>query len=102
MNTNNNLQDEYMDRLRRTFLDFSHVQYGSTIYVTFKMLKEDWEQIRKQGQLGHLYGTDLSNFLSRQGILNQYCVPVVDDRKRCKAGVKTISVEYRLNQPNYY
>jgi hypothetical protein len=91
----------YDDVLKETFIDLTHhlSEFGfeKTLYVTFKIEKKMWDEYRNNRQgLGALYGIDLSNFLSRQGILNEYAVPIVSDRSRAKNGFKTIRVEYRL------
>lgn len=64
------------------------------IQVTFKMDAIQWKVYRGMGHIGHLYNADLSNYLSKKGILNFYAVPSVNDSKRAFKGIKTITVTF--------
>lgn len=91
----------YDDVLANRFKDLQWHKHGEdfgapTLSVTFSMDAKLWKQYRDGGNLGSIYGVDLGNYLSRQGILNEYCQPIVSDRQNAKAGRKTIRVEYRL------
>lgn len=66
-----------------------------TVSVTFTMQATEWKRMRDKGQLGHMYNTDLSNYLSRRGLLDFYAVPVVDHADRARNGIKTIQVYFR-------
>lgn len=92
---------DYLDRIKATLIDLKHHAFGSTLYVSFRISKATWDRYRKHGGLGMLYGVDLSNYLGRIGVLNQYCVPVIDDKRRAKDGFKTIEVTYYLDRKGY-
>lgn len=89
-------KDPYTRRLAETFRNIRHTWIDNTLYVTFDIDKKIWDGYRKTS-LGMLYGTDLGNYLSRIGVKMKYAVPVVNDSKRAKAGVKHILVEYRFD-----
>jgi hypothetical protein len=91
----------YDDILANRFQDLTWHRHGDdfgmpTLSCTFTMDIKVWKQYRDAGQLGSIYNCDLSNFLSRKGILQEYCVPIVSDKKPARGGRKTISVEFRL------
>lgn len=93
------LHRSYDERLAEMFATLTHRTFVNTLYVSFSMPKKEWDEYRKSlGGLGQLYGVDLGNYLGRQSILNQYCVPVVDDKKRAKNGIKSIQVTYYLER----
>lgn len=92
------MPESYDERLAKVFQNLSHTETDwcgdKTLHVSFEIPKKLWDEYKKGVGLGMLYGTDLSNFLSRQGVLKQYCVPVVSDKARAKNGLKRISVSY--------
>ncbi len=97
---------EYDLKLLDLFADIEHHRSGEnfgtpTLTVSFTMEAKLWKQYRDSGWLGSLYGVDLGNYLSRNGILNEYCVPIVSDSENARKGRKTIRVEYRLKGHPY-
>jgi hypothetical protein len=90
--------DEYNQQLETLFgnaeCNISQFGFETTVSVSFKIDVKEWNRLRKARQLGSLYNTDLSNYLSRKGVLRFYAVPSVDDRRRAKDGVKTIHVSF--------
>lgn len=91
----------YDDILANRFKDLTWHKHGEdfgspTLSVTFTMDVKVWKSYRDAGDLGAIYGTELSNYLSRKGILKEYCVPIVSDRDNARRGRKTIRIEYRL------
>lgn len=92
--------DPYQARLDTMFSDLSHWSkddcWGNELHVTFSIDSKEWKMLSTKGNLGMLYGVDLSNYLSRAGILNEYSVPSVDDKSRAKNGRKTIRIRYTL------
>lgn len=92
------IPDSYDARLARMFSDLK--VYRSewcgdvTVSCTFTISKIAWDVLRKHGELGTLYNCDLSNYLSRNGKLNFYAVPSVDDSSRSNKGRKTIKVSF--------
>lgn len=85
--------DAYHARLCAMFQDLSWAERPNGLYVAFLIRKTIWDSYKKNG-LGQLYGVDLGNYLSRQGILKRYAVPVVDDKKNARGGLKRIVVNY--------
>lgn len=95
------VKDAYEIHLGILFEDLTHHKSGEdfgtpTLWVSFTIDAKEWKRLRDKSQLGSLYGIDLGNFLSRSGILNEYCVPIVSDRQNARNGRKQIRVEYRL------
>lgn len=94
------MSDQYQEYLNETFKDLTHIRksdcWGNELHVAFKISKKLWDKLAKDQQLGRLYGTDLGNFLSRKGILNEYSVPRVDHQSRAIKGLKHIWVTYNL------
>ncbi len=88
----------YDDVLANRFKDltFSKSEWCGDIIIhcTFTMDIKVWKKYRDSGSLGQIYNCDLSNYLSRKGILNKYCVPTVSDRDNARKGRKTIRVEF--------
>lgn len=100
------VKDAYELHLGILFEDLKHFRSGEDfgtpeLHVSFSIDAKDWKRLRDKGNLGQLYGVDLGNFLSRQGILNEYAVPIVSDRKPARNGRKQIRVEYRLKGHPY-
>lgn len=100
------VKDAYELHLGILFEDLTHRKSGEDfgtpeLHVSFSIDAKEWKRLRDKGQLGTLYGIDLGNFLSRQGILNEYCVPIVSDRQNARNGRKQIAVEYRLKGHPY-
>lgn len=98
--------DEYDTYLSNLFLAVIHNEVTEwngerTLSVTFTITKKAFDQYRKSDNLGRLYATDLSNYLSRKGILREYSMPVVNDRARCVKGIKRIEVIFRLKALNH-
>lgn len=96
----------YDDILAQRFADLTWHKHGEdfgqpTLSCTFTMDVKAWNSYRKTGSLGQIYNCDLSNYLSRKGVLNEYCVPVVSDRDNAKRGRKTIRIEFRLKGHPY-
>lgn len=89
-----NTLDDYDQKLAGLFSTLTYStsdRYGDReIRVTFQINKKEWDKLDK----GTLYGIDLSNYLSRKGILDFYCPPVIDDKARASKGVKTIRATY--------
>ena len=97
---------EYDRKLLELFADLKHFRSGAdfgtpTLSVSFSMDATLWKRYRDSGWLGSLYGIDLGNYLSRSGVLQEYCVPIVSDRDNARKGRKTIRVEYRLKGHPY-
>ena len=93
-------------RLLELFADLTYHRHGDsfgvpTIVVSFSIDAEKWKALKKAGELGSLYGVDLGNYLSRCGVLNEFCTPIVRDRDNARKGRKYISVEYRLKGHPY-
>lgn len=65
-----------------------------TVSVSFSIDAKEWKRLRDKRQLGSLYNCDLSNYLSRKGLLRFYAVPSVNDSSRASKGVKSISVSF--------
>lgn len=102
----NEIPNDYESKLNSLFQTLKHFKHGQdfgtpTLSITFSMDAKLWKQYRDTKNLGTLYGVDLGNYLSRQGILNEYCVPIVNDRDNARKGLKTIRVEYRLKGHPY-
>lgn len=98
--------DAYGAKLKLLFADLTHHRHGEdfgtpTLSVSFTVDAKRWKSLRDQGELGMLYGVDLGNYLSQNGILNEYCVPIVSDRDNARKGRKSIRVEYRLKGHPY-
>lgn len=89
---------EYHDRLAETFQSLTHSTSEwcgqLTLHISFQIPKKSWDEYRKTVGLGTLYGIDLSNYLSRKGMLNFYAMPIVSDKSRAKNGIKHISVTF--------
>lgn len=86
--------------LEETFLNVrTHKSnYDDALHVSFQIDVKLWREYKNGRQgLGALYGIDLSNYLSRKGLLNRYAVPSVDDKSNAKQGLKHIHVTYRFD-----
>jgi hypothetical protein len=53
-----------------------------------------WHKLNKTGNLGNLYGIDIGNKLARDYNLCFFATPMVDDSRRAKAGIKSITLTY--------
>lgn len=91
------LQKGYDEVLAETFINLTHYSSGERLEVNLQIPKKIWDLYRKH-DLGMLYGVDLSNYLSRRGILNEYSIPVVSDKKNARNGLKDIQVTYYLKR----
>jgi hypothetical protein len=87
--------DEYLSELFKNSTHYTNEWCGEvTITATLNIPKKTWDNYKKQKQLGRLYGVETSNWLSRAGVLPFYAMPVVDDKKNAKNGIKTITVRF--------
>lgn len=70
------------------------------VVVTVKMPAKHWKKIRDKKGLGQLYGIEISNtvYAINRNIPAHH--PTVDDRGRAKRGIKTITLRYKLQDPN--
>lgn len=85
--------------LIQTIVVRSHdTSYGGFPWVCEVVVKLDskaWTKLRTKGQLGQLYGVDISNEVYK--LTNQLVPaynPTVSDRDRAKNGIKTIRLSY--------
>lgn len=85
-------------------LDIGEIEDSNTAFnkqatVIAKMPIKEWQKIRKKSQLGMLYGVDISNEVYRKSDrkIKAYN-PVVEDRTKAKAGIKTIELTYYWNE----
>ena len=62
--------------------------------VTIEMPVKDWTRARNKGQLGALYGVDVSNHLRREHGLTYAYNPTVEDKARAVKGIKRIKLHY--------
>ncbi|CAK9249691.1 unnamed protein product [Sphagnum jensenii] len=62
-----------------------------TVKVT--MNAKAWLDYRNKGQLGSLYGVDISNQVYRLSGVKASC-PIVDDHAKSKNGVKVLELTY--------
>lgn len=67
--------------------------------VTVSIDSKLWAKIKKQKQLGQLYGIDISNAVYKlmNGSISAIR-PSVDDKSRASNGVKSITLNYSMNQ----
>jgi hypothetical protein len=73
--------------------------YPWEVNVVVRMPVKEWAKLKKKGQLGQLYGIDISNALyAMNQNIPAHC-PTVSDRDRAKNGIKTIRLSYRLTDP---
>lgn len=96
----------YENIMEHRFADLSYHKHGEdfgqpTLSCTFTMDIKVWRSYQKEGSLGSIYNCDLSNYLSRKGVLNEYAIPIVNDKARASKGRKTISIEFRLKGHPY-
>lgn len=69
-------------------------EYGmSYTQVRVIMQAKTWLRAKRKGQLGMLYGVDISNFLYREHGVAAYN-PTVSDRARSSNGIKTLTLNY--------
>lgn len=70
--------------------------YGEhgTYIVTVQINVKDWTRLRNKGQLGALYGIDISNKVYQINRDIRAYNPTVSDRGRAVNGMKTITLEY--------
>lgn len=64
------------------------------VTVTVSMCSKEWCKTRAKGNLGQLYGIDISNTLYHEFGIRAY-MPSVGDRERASSGVKTITLTYQ-------
>lgn len=64
------------------------------VQVKVQICSKEWNGIKAKGQLGQLYGVDISNLLYQDYGVQAYC-PSVGDRDRAKNGLKTIDLTYQ-------
>ncbi|CAM6004839.1 unnamed protein product [Sphagnum balticum] len=62
-----------------------------TVKVT--MDAKAWLECKAKGQLGSLYGVDISNAVYRLSGVKASC-PIVSDRDRAKNGIKVLELTY--------
>lgn len=61
------------------------------VYVRIDAI--EWAKLKKKGQLGSLYSTDISNSVYRAyGVNAQY--PTVSDRDNARGGIKWVTLYY--------
>jgi len=90
--------DQYDKYLQDLFQNLETYKSYDSIIVTFDIDVKFWTKMRHDGQLGQLYGVDLSNRLSRAGLLDFYAAPIISDKSRATKGLKPIRAEYRRPQ----
>jgi len=64
-----------------------------TVMVKVRMDAKEWAKIKKQGQLGQLYGVDISNEAYRTHGVRAHN-PTVQDSDRASGGVKWVKLWY--------
>jgi hypothetical protein len=71
-----------------------------TATVTVTMDAKTWRKQRDRGALGVLYSVDISNAVYRMHPGIHATSPIVSDRKRAKAGLKTVELQYAVTAEN--
>jgi hypothetical protein len=66
----------------------------ATVYI--QMDAKLWHEVKKNRQLGYLYGVTISNEVYRSNKDIKAYNPSVDDRKRANNGIKYITLTYPL------
>jgi hypothetical protein len=76
-------------------LEIRHVVRISNNRVSVRVAipASQWHESKRKGDLGHLYGVDISNFIYHATGVHAY-YPTVDDRTRASGGVKVIELTY--------
>jgi hypothetical protein len=67
---------------------------GFLVTVVVEMDSKEWANARKSGNLGHLYGVEISNAVYAINRAIPAINPTVDDTARASKGVKTIKLNY--------
>lgn len=60
-----------------------------------------WNTMKKKGQLGQLYGVDISNEVHRLNKQIRAWNPAVNDRARASKGIKRIELQYEMVESFY-
>ena len=74
--------------------------HGAEVSVIVHVEAARWHKLAKQGNLGQLYGVDISNAVYRFNSSIPASMPTVDDRSRAKRGFKRITLTYHVMDPN--
>ena len=64
------------------------------VNVRVRMDAKEWTKARNKGQLGQLYGIDISNAAYRQYGVKAH-TPTVSDKDRAQGGIKWLELTYR-------
>lgn len=64
-----------------------------TVLVEIRLDAKEWAKMRSKGQLGQLYGIDVSNAAYRQYGVKAHN-PTVSDKARARGGIKWIDLYY--------
>lgn len=70
--------------------------------VTISIAVDYWKELQRTGQLGVLYGIDVSNEIYRRHSDVYATNPTVSDRDRARKGFKIIRMTYMTNQAMGY
>ncbi len=68
---------------------------GMYASVSIRIDAKRWHDLKKRGQLGMLYGVDVSNAVYRHDPRIYATNPTVDDSRRAKNGFKMIQLTYQ-------
>jgi len=80
--------------------DSSFGGYKWKVVVRVAVPAKEWAKAKKKGELGQLYGIDISNHVYAINRNIPAHNPTVDDRSRASKGVKSISLTYFLSDPD--
>ncbi len=73
----------------------SYTAYDKQATCFLKIPVSVWRRYRDKGNLGVLYGIDVSNYIYKASNFKIKAYnPVVDDRQRARKGIKTIELTY--------
>ena len=80
-------------------IENSYTAYNKQATCILKIPASVWRKYRAEGNLGFLYGVDVSNYVYRTSNFKIKAYnPVVSDRARAKNGIKTIELTYYWNE----
>lgn len=76
-------------------------EYGNAYTnVRVSIEAKAWHRAKRQGQLGMLYGVDISNAVHRSHGVPAYN-PTVSDKERARNGIKYVTLTYYAVKPQY-
>lgn len=67
------------------------------VKVYIRMDAKEWHKLKKNSQLGSLYGIDISNAVYREYGVKAHC-PTVSDRDNARGGIKRLTLYYNDSQ----